>query len=568
MLVLVGVVVVGGIVLWWLNYRGLSESRALAQHTREVQAKLGELHDALLEIEIAARGVSLDATAQPPGSIDVPARAIRELHADVAAMVKDNPQQLDRITALGPHLDEYVEAVSRAIEAARAAPRTTPDAGLATRGAELGTIRAALDALDAEERRLFGERRAAAVRSTERMSVLGAIGLAVLVIFVTAMYVLIRRQLLAQREVAESVTRSEKFLSAVVENIPNMVFVKEAGELRFERFNRAGELLLGESREKLLGKNDYDFFPKDQADFFIQKDRETLAGKVVVDIPEEPIETPKGRRWLHTRKVPILDADGKPTYLLGISEDVTEQKMQLEAIGLARDAAEHANRELESFAYAVAHDLRAPLRSIDGFSHAVLEDHRALLPPDAIESLERVRAGANRMAEVIDSLLELSRLTRTDLVRERVDLSEKVSLINEELARANPERTVEVVIEPDLAVVGDRRLLRQALTNLLNNAWKYTAKRPDARIEVGRAPAAPGTFFVRDNGAGFDMAHKDKLFQPFQRLHAAREFEGHGIGLVTAARVFQRHGGRIWAEAAVGEGATFYFVLPLAESST
>ncbi|HWP34685.1 MAG TPA: ATP-binding protein, partial [Thermodesulfobacteriota bacterium] len=223
---------------------------------------------------------------------------------------------------------------------------------------------------------------------------------------------------------------------------------------------------------------------------------------------------------------------------------------------------ELANRELEAFSYSVSHDLRAPLRSIDGFSQALLEDYEERLDADGREHLRRVRAASQRMAQLIDDLLGLARVARSELRREAVDLSALARDIVAELRGREPERPVVVEIADGLVTRGDPRLLRLALENLLGNAWKFTRGRTPARIAVGveQGEGEPA-YFVRDNGAGFDMAYAGKLFGPFQRLHAAAEFEGNGIGLATVQRIVHRHGGRVWATGAVGQGATFYFTL-------
>ncbi|MBI2388158.1 MAG: PAS domain S-box protein [Deltaproteobacteria bacterium] len=488
-----------------------------------------------------------------------------------------------------------------------------------------------------------------------------------------------------RRRAEDSVREANRFLEAVIENIPHMVFVKDAERLAFVRFNRAGEELLGLSRAELLGKNDYDFFPKEQAEFFQAKDRLVLRDGTLVDIPEEPIQTKRGRRLLQTKKVPILDGDGRPRFLLGISEDITELKaatesrarlaaivessddaiiartlegvvtswnesaermfgysaaemigqpisslfpariehqeaalaarivagerithyetvrrrkdgseidvsvtlspirdcagtvsgiskivrditaskrMQRELVA-AKEATEAANAELEAFSYSVAHDLRAPLRSIDGFSQALLEDYAGVLDDEGSKYLRYVREAAQLMAQLIDDLLNLSRVTRAELVRERVDLSALASSMLARLASTYPGRDVEAIVEDGLMVEGDPRLLAVALDNLLGNAWKFTSKRARARIELGAVTrdGAP-TFFVRDNGAGFDMTYANKLFGVFQRLHSMTEFEGTGVGLATVQRIIRRHGGRVWAEGEVGVGATLYFTLP------
>ncbi len=220
------------------------------------------------------------------------------------------------------------------------------------------------------------------------------------------------------------------------------------------------------------------------------------------------------------------------------------------------------NRELEAFAYSVSHDLRAPLRALDGFSQALLEDYVSLLDVQGRDYLRRVRAASQRMGRLIDDLLRLSRLTRAEMHREMVDLSALARSIEAELRQEEPEREATFTIAENVIAWGDARLLRVALENLLGNAWKFTARKPHARIEFGLTREDGETiYFVRDDGAGFDMTYAGKLFGAFQRLHASSEFEGSGIGLATVQRVVRRHGGRVWAEGAVDQGATFYFTL-------
>jgi len=231
---------------------------------------------------------------------------------------------------------------------------------------------------------------------------------------------------------------------------------------------------------------------------------------------------------------------------------VVERTIQLEA----------ANRELEAFSYSVSHDLRAPLRGIDGFSQALLEDYADTLDDQGRDYLRRVRSATQRMAGLIDDLLNLSRITRGELRREAVDLSAQARSVAEQLRQAQPERQVEFHIADGLTAEGDPRLLRIALENLLGNAWKFTGKTDPAVIEFGlRRERGEAIYFVRDNGAGFDMAYAGKLFGAFQRLHDVREFEGTGIGLATVQRIIRRHGGRVWAEGESGHGATFHFTL-------
>lgn len=232
-----------------------------------------------------------------------------------------------------------------------------------------------------------------------------------------------------------------------------------------------------------------------------------------------------------------------------------------ETLAQARAAAEAANLELEAFSYSVAHDLRAPLRGVDGFSRALLEDYADKFDDEGRGYLEHLRESAQRMGRLIDDLLALSRVTRSELAREQVDLSGLARSVAAQLRRAQPDRRIEIVIAAGMVVDGDARLLRIALENLLGNAWKFTGRSAEPRIELGVTSGGDSAYFVRDNGAGFDMAYASKLFGAFQRLHSADEFEGTGIGLATVQRIINRHGGRIWAIGEVDRGATFCFTL-------
>lgn len=221
------------------------------------------------------------------------------------------------------------------------------------------------------------------------------------------------------------------------------------------------------------------------------------------------------------------------------------------------------NKELEAFSYSVSHDLRAPLRSIDGFSQALLEDYQEVLSETGQDYLRRIRSATQRMGQLIDDLLTLSRVTRSEMHIEPVDLSRLASRICTDLQQSQPSRQVEFVIQPGLVVQGDPHLLQVVLDNLLNNAWKFTANHARSRIEFGAMHQDNDTlaYFVRDDGVGFDMAYHSKLFGPFQRLHRLQDFPGNGIGLATVQRIIHRHGGNVWAEGAVEQGATFYFTL-------
>jgi PAS domain S-box-containing protein len=254
--------------------------------------------------------------------------------------------------------------------------------------------------------------------------------------------------------------------------------------------------------------------------------------------------------------------DGPGRYFTAIIRDVTERKRRDEELRAINAQLEVTNQELETFSYSVSHDLRAPIRAIDGFSAILEQDYADKLDSRGRDCLNRVRAAAQRMYTLIDALLTLSRVTREEMRRDVIDLSALARSVATELQRTHPERKVEFVIASGIIGVGDASLVRVVLENLIGNSWKFTGRHPKARIEFGAADSNGSTvYYVRDNGAGFDMAFVDKLFGAFQRLHTAEEFPGTGIGLPTVQRIVRRHGGTVWAEAEIEEGATFWFTL-------
>ncbi|MCC6658559.1 MAG: PAS domain S-box protein [Rhodocyclaceae bacterium] len=272
-------------------------------------------------------------------------------------------------------------------------------------------------------------------------------------------------------------------------------------------------------------------------------------------------------------RTPLLDESGKTIGEMFIGRDITAQKQALAEIRNLNESLEarvrqrtteleNAVRELEAFSYSVSHDLRAPLRALDGFSHLLLEEYAHSLQGQGSHYLARIRAASQRMGETIDALIELARLGRREMERQRVDMSALAQTIRHEIEHADGQRKTTWRIEQDVACMADPHAMRSILENLIRNAWKYSARREHAEIDFGRGEkGGERVYFVRDNGVGFDMAHADKLFGIFQRLHHPSDFEGSGIGLATVQRLVARHGGRVWAESMPEEGATFYFTL-------
>jgi PAS domain S-box-containing protein len=357
------------------------------------------------------------------------------------------------------------------------------------------------------------------------------------------------------------VTERRHRLAAIVNDSDDAIIGRTLDGI-ITSWNKSAERMFGFSADETIGKSMTALVPT-----HLKDEEEDIRKRLVEGKRIEHFETVRLNRDgamvdVSATYSPIRDSTGAIIGVSKIMRDISEAKRRERALVRAKLAAESANRELESFSYSVAHDLRAPLRTIDGFSQAIIEDCADKLDEGSLAYLHRVRGAAQHMAQLIDDMLLLSRVTRAELARTAVDLSALASAVGSRLVESTPTRHVKTVIEPALEARGDPRLLALVFDNLLGNAWKFTSKRDDARIEFG-AVMKDGVraYFVRDNGAGFDMAYANKLFGVFQRLHSNEDFEGTGVGLATVQRVVHRHGGRVWAEGEVGVGACFYFTL-------
>ncbi|MGD0835305.1 MAG: ATP-binding protein [Polyangia bacterium] len=373
----------------------------------------------------------------------------------------------------------------------------------------------------------------------------------------------------AQEALQEAKDHAEQMIE-----LASIMVVGLDGQGRVRAFNRTAESVTGYARADVEGKNWFaviappKLYPQVELEF-----RRLLAGGEPSTF-ELPLLTATGdERYIVWQNNPLIEA-GKVTGTISFGLDITSRRRTEEALRTLNEQLElrveertaalaAANRELESFAHSVSHDLRAPLRSIDGFTQALVEDYGAALDEQARDYCHRVRKAATRMGELIDDLLLLSRITRTEMRMQNVDLTAMASDILAQLREREPERRVHSYVQAGLRARGDAGLLRIMMENLLDNAWKYTRKAVEADIEVGaRWDGSKQVFFVRDNGAGFDMAQAGKLFAPFQRLHSAQDYAGTGIGLATVQRIVTRHGGRVSASAQVGQGAVFELTLP------
>jgi PAS domain S-box-containing protein len=383
------------------------------------------------------------------------------------------------------------------------------------------------------------------------IGVLGALSLFI------ALYLLLRTEIDRRNKAEAELRKSNSFLATILENIPNMIFVKDAASLRFVRFNKAGEDLTGIGKQEIIGKSDHDFFPKQQADLFTLIDREVLSGNRQKDIVEEPIQTRyKGERWLQTAKIPLFDENGKPQFLLGISKDITESKKQQYDI-------KQLNLELEAFSYSVSHDLRGPLNSMNSISTLLEEQYASGMDPEGIRLLGMLRTSSRSLSDLIQDLLSFARVGRQEISKQEVDMKALVSQALEDAKILIPGCKPEFRLAELPNAHADKTMLKLVLVNLLSNLLKFSCNKEKPLIEAGfRLIDGETTYFIKDNGAGFDMKYSDKLFSVFQRLHQQTEFEGTGVGLAIVHRIITKHGGKVWAEGKTGEGATLYFTLP------
>lgn len=373
-----------------------------------------------------------------------------------------------------------------------------------------------------------------------------------------------------RRNAEKALRESEEKFRRLVEEMNDGYYVLQGSRVVFA--NARSAEMFGYAPEEVIGKTVQELLPSEAVSELSEVRARRQSGDTVPEQYETTVMNKDGTPRIAELGTRIIEYEGKPA-LSVIIRDITERKQAEDEVRRLNEELEQrvierttqleaVNKELEAFAYSVSHDLRAPLRSIDGFSQILMEDYTDKLDEEGKNYLQRVRSASQRMGELIDDILNLSRVTRGEMRYEAVDLGTLAESICTELQQSQPERQVEFIITPGLVAKGDSHLLRAVLDNLLGNAWKFTKTRALARIEFGMVKNNEQlAYFIRDNGVGFDMAYADKLFGAFQRLHSPSEFEGTGIGLATVQRIIHRHGGNIWAESVVDQGTTFYFTL-------
>jgi PAS domain S-box-containing protein len=543
-------------------------------HIRQILDALHETLTASLDLQNNQLNYLLAGDAVYAERIAAGRQRITDALVILTDLIGDDADQQERINRLNVAVPEWLDRTDElvaterefGIEAARTRTATNPSVPL---GVE---IRGILDAMTEVEQNNWAQQRVEQSTQREQTTLATFVILTAIMIGLLAYgYRLIRRDLAGRQHFEKLLAEERTLLRTVMDTLPNSIYVKDA-QLRFVLANRTQALLLGAATpDALVGKSDADFFPAALATQYAADERDIFqSGQPMVNREEPTLSAAGEEKTMLSTKVPLRNERGEIYQLVGISHDITERKraeqeIQLLNESLSRQAAqlEAANKELEAFSYSVSHDLRAPLRAIDGFSRILLEEYKSGIPPEAERYLLKVRANAQRMGELVDDLLHFSRLSRQPLMKQIVKPNEIVKVVLEEDLRGDREnRDITIKVGELPEVEADPQLLRQLYANLLGNAIKFTAKRDDAQIEVG-AERENGavTYYVKDNGAGFDPQYVHKLFGVFQRLHRAEDFSGTGVGLAIVQRVVVRHGGRVWAEGGVNQGAAFHFTL-------
>lgn len=373
----------------------------------------------------------------------------------------------------------------------------------------------------------------------------------------------LKEEIYLRETTEEELSRSEQRFRLLVSSVQDYAIYMLDAEGCIKTWNEGAERIKGYKPNEVMDKHFSMFYPQDAIDKGAPEAELKIAAETGRFEDEGwKIRKDGSRFWASVIITAIRNEQGELIGFSKITRDLTRRKEMEEELLFKTHQLEAVNKELEAFSYSVSHDLRAPLRTVDGFSQAVLEMASAKLNEREKDYLNRVRAGSQQMATLIDDILSLSRLTRGNLnIEEQVDLSAIAQEIADELQRQEPERQVKFDIEQGMIARGDRRLLQAALQNLIGNSWKYTSRHPSAHIEFAKFENGKVVHYIKDDGAGFDMAYSEKLFGAFQRLHGIKEFAGTGVGLATVARIIHRHGGEVWAEGEVEKGATFYFTL-------
>jgi PAS domain S-box-containing protein len=541
-------------------------SRAVT-HTREVLEKVGNISAQLSEVESAARSFAISGKQSHLSPFYTAAEAVPPQVSELKLLLHDDPVQLQSFVEIEPLIDKHLKVMKDLVELGdKNLFRGFGQRSLTDEGNNLmEQIRAAFSIFEKNQRALLAQEQTTLAARENRVTMISINGGLLASVLVLACGAGVLRAVQDRR-------RAEEKLDRLLGSMPDaMVIINAEGKII--GCNTHTEKLFGYSDRELIGERMALLVPERfrqtqrqyYAGFFSQRGGGASTTTMTEicglhkDGREFPIEV-STKPLANNKGLVVTSAIRDITGRKEVEKQISKLNKELEDRALEL---EEANKELEAFSYSVSHDLRSPLQNIDNFSQILMEDYANRLDSKGRDYVERLRGSCQHMEDIINALLALSNMIRSELVLEDFDLTALANAVAADLKQKNPDRLVEWIIAEGLTTEGDAQLLRVVLENLFGNAWKFTANRPRARIEFGALPQSNGarTYFVRDDGAGFDMARANNLFTPFKRLHDQNEFRGTGIGLATVQRVIHRHRGKIWAEGAVDHGATFCFTL-------
>ena len=544
----------------------LQEATRAVTHTREVLEKLENISAQLSEVESAARSFAISGKQSHLSPFYTAVEAVPPQVDELKLLLQDDPRQLQSITEIEPTIARHLQVMKNMVELGdKNLFRGFGQRNLTDEGNDLmEQIRDTFSRVENEQHALLDQKQTIEAARVNRVAMISLAGSMLASVFILACGACALRAMHGRR-------KAEEKLDRLLGSMPDALVIVNA-EGKIAGSNAHTEKLFGYSDRELQGESMAllvpERFRKNQrqyyAAYFSQR-----GGRV----PEMTMELcglhKDGREFpIEVSTKPL--AGEKGLVVTSAIRDITERKQVAQQISKLNKELENraielenANKELEAFSYSVSHDLRSPLQNIDRFSQILMEDYAHQLNAEGLDYVQRLRGSCQHMEDIIDALLALSDMMRKELLADHFDLTALANTVVADLKQKNPDRLVDWNIAEGLTAEGDAQLLRVVLENLFGNAWKFTANRPRAHIEFGALPQANGarTYFVRDDGAGFDMERVSNLFTPFKRLHDQSEFRGTGIGLATVQRVIQRHQGKIWAEGVVNQGATFCFTL-------
>jgi PAS domain S-box-containing protein len=556
----------------WGNLARIAEAQRETSRIHDVQKVIRELRFNISQMEVAQLRYLLSGEESALQSFWRATHEVEEDSNHLRGLVADSTPQQERLASLDWLLTQRVAVLEAAIsERPHHDPRAATSSGSTEAdNAMVANITRLLEETEGEEVRNLQTRGEGAGSDLRRSAALIVGGTAFAFLGVALGALVIRREFAQLRQVEEEKMRTRNFLDSVVENIPSMIFIKDAETLNFVRVNRACEAAIGYSREELLGRNAHDLFPEDEAAFFTSKDREVLKNGHLLDIAEEPVHTKNnGLRFLHARKIPLFDANGKAQYLLGISEDITELKEAREALVRAKEDAERSNKFKDQFLSTMSHELRTPLNAVVGFSELLTEGQYGPLNDRQKRYVNHIRTGGKHLLRLINDILDLSKIEagRLQLAIETVPVDVGFAEVLDTLRPLADKKSQALLgqVPENLYVRADSTRFRQILMNLVGNAIKFTPE--GGRIQLAAQEA--GSFVrieVRDSGPGIPVEEQQRIFDAFYRLSQSdKGTEGTGLGLAITRRLVELHEGQLGIESKPGEGSCFHFTLPSVE---